>query len=342
MRRFISLSLALLLFLCVRQSSLRAEDFVKVFLHGDSNPSISRFLSCSIYINSEGVANLDINTIRFYVNDKDQTQNLQHEYNTQNQDFYLFFRPRVALPLGRVREKLVALYKDGKIFQKEWQFTVNPAADKALAYLITTIKKHPGDINAHYSLALTFEKKHMLEDAAYEYLKVLRYNPKHYKARAAYERIFTSWDRKSISKEGVVFEVSRDAVLEKLGKLLLFKVMIFNGSRKTLTFDPEKVYIVIDGERGYEPIFNFADYPTKTFESGTISVDDFAKLSYLMEKRNPNGFTRTEISPDTQASGYIGFPVRTLQQKLIIFYLPVKLPSGKYFAYKFPFSGKNY
>ena len=332
--------LALIWAVCAVKAAA-AEELVKVIFHGPYNPSISRFTSCSIYITSAGIEALDLDTLKFFVNDRDQTQFLQPEFNTQNQDLYFLYRPRKALPLGIVTQKLKALGKDGQVFTKEWTITVNPAAGPVLAPLVAKIKKQPADYKAHYALAQAFQKKHMLEDAAYEYLRVLRYNPKHDKAKAAFQNIFKFWDRKAISKESVVIEVARDTEVEKQGKLLLFKVQLFNGAAKTLNFDPEDISIVIDGEKGANPILNFTDYPKKMLENGNITVDDYAKFSYLMEKRNLSGLSRTDVAPDARVSGYVGFPLASLKYKHFTLYLPLRLPSGKTFEYKFPFMGKN-
>ncbi|MCL5773535.1 MAG: hypothetical protein M1536_04070 [Firmicutes bacterium] len=310
---------------------------VEISLTGEANPSLSRFIGFTGVIPQASARKINMSTLKLLVNGENQTYRMVIEEDPQKRDLYLTYKPSEPLPTGKVVQRLEFMTREGNLIVKQWTFTVDPSADPDLAPWATAVKAKPRDVNAHYQLAIAFEKKYLLEDAAAEYLKVLEYDPGNRKSKAAYERIFSSWDRKSITLEKVTLDVSKNSGLEKIGSLITFRLVLFNSSRNTVKFDPDEVYLMIDGEQQESAITDLAGYPRWALDKDFISMEDYARLGYFLETHPLRIFKKVELEYGTSKTGHLAFTTRGVYYKKLTLVVPIVVGSKRTIMMKFPF-----
>lgn len=331
--------LCFLLFLWIVLTPCRALSLeATVSFPGPTNPSISRFVGFTAVIPAAAAKGIDVKKIRLFINGEDQTHRLQIEYDAHAGNFFLAFHPSRPLPLGKVVEKLLTVDRDGNILEKQWTIVVDPSADPALAPYCQAIKRKPNDYEAHFRLAKEYQKKYLLEDAATEFLRVLQLRPDHPGARAAYERIFSLWDNKSITVEKVTVNIARESALEKMGRLLLFNVIINNRSKSQVKFDPENVTLLLDDEEQKPALSTLKGYARQAYEHQLINLEDYARFSYFLDTHPINLLPKVAIQPGDVQAGYLAYEIETKKYRSLI--LKIKLRVGKKTAsYRFPFAG---
>lgn len=310
---------------------------VEISLTGDANPAVSRFIGFTGVIPEASARKINLATLKLLVNGENQTYRMIIEEDPQKRDLYLTYKPLEPLPIGKVVERLEFMTREGNLVVKQWTFTVDPSADPDLAPWATAVKAKPRDVNAHYQLAVALEKKYLLEDAAAEYLNVLEYDPENRKSKAAYERIFSSWDRKSITLDKVTLDVSKNSGLEKIGSLITFRLVLFNASRNTIKFDPGEVYLMIDGEQQESAVTDLAGYPRWALGKQFISMEDYARLGYFLETHPLHIFKKVELEYGTSKTGHLAFTTRGVYYKKLTLVVQITVGSKRTIMMKFPF-----
>lgn len=334
LKRYLNI-LIFLIFISI--TAVFAQGKVNVNFTGKIDPSISRFVGFSAIVPADEMKKVDRRSFKIFINGKDDTVHLRSRLDTKTGDLILEYKPATALPLGKIEEKLTAEAKGGNMWVEKWTIDINPAFDKELAPWINSITNDPKNFNAHYQLAKIYEAKYLLEDAAYEYKKVVYLSPNHGDSKKALARIFALWDKKKLTKNKVTVDISLDNSLADMGKLLLFEISITPYSSSALSFDPKDVSIIVDGELQEKRIQKLNDYPMQAYNEGRISLDDYAKFTYFLDSHNISLFEETNISPRVTKSGYIAFaPYSVIYEKLYII-IPLKTADGEKIIFKFPF-----
>jgi hypothetical protein len=334
-----------LLLLAIAMSALAASGqgsdgqiYIYINLIGQTNPAISRFIGFTGAIPRASAERIDRATLRLFVNGIDRTFDLQIEKDAQKGDLYLAFRPSQSLPLGTVVERLVGSTTDGKVFDKQWFFRIDQGADPDLAPWAQILKQNEGDVNAHLQLAAAYERKYLLEDAAAEYMIVMQIDPENERARSSYLRIFSAWDRKSITQENICLEITKDLGLEKMGALVLFKVRIFNGTSRKIAVEPGEASLVIDECEEVPSLESLKTYPKEAYESGRINIENYARITYFLDTHTIDLLTKKEISPNVIYEGYLAFPLKRRFFKHFSLNVPIRA-QGKSQSFRFPFTG---
>ncbi|MCD6309747.1 MAG: hypothetical protein J7M18_03470, partial [Candidatus Eremiobacteraeota bacterium] len=231
-----------------------------------------------------------------------------------------------------------------KEFSKQWYFVVDPSADPDLAYWASRLKKSPEDIIALYSIGQAYEKKYMLLDAALAYEQVTNLDPGHRKARAGYYNIFKRLERKSQNYEGLIIEVARRPFPGTNLPLILVRVNIYNGGTKPMEIDARRAKISAGGETS-KSLSSLSQYASKAFRARLITADQYARLSYQLERNSPPLLRNMILRPGMSIRGMMAFPLIIPTAREFTVIIPVNaqeenLQEGRTEYLKFPFQIK--
>ncbi|MBI2264947.1 MAG: hypothetical protein HYU64_07220 [Armatimonadetes bacterium] len=302
-------------------------------------PSISRFRAFTATVPASSLVKIQKETIKLFINAEDRTSQLESTIDDETGDLFFSFRPTTPLPLGKNSCRLVGTTTEGRLVEKRWSFVVNPKLDPYLRPFFLKVQKRPKDTLSHYNLGVAYERKYLLADAQEEYRQAARLSARNQKARMAYDRLYALWDHKTLSKEGVTVDVTLDEGLLKIGKLLLIRVLVSNKTGKEVAIDPTEAMLT-DGLGGQEQTLgNLTMYPKTAFETGAISVDDYARLTYFLEKHHRPLLNPGSIFPGVTANGYLAFQIKKKEAKNLTLIIPkITVKPRKSLSFKFPFT----
>lgn len=311
-----------------------ADDTVRITYNGKSDPSISRFLDFTvIYPNTIYKASFKV-----FINDQNKTANIQSEEDKGVGKILVKYFPVTPYPLGKIKIRIESFTKTGEKVVNNFTLNVNPSSDKALAQYFGILHKNPRNANAHLGLAKVYEKKFLYRDAVYEYFQTLKYNPNSKEAKEKYKKLFALLERKYIVKDNISVDVTKNAILEKMGNLILFKTTIINKSTATIKLDPSQALLIVDEDQQLVPVTNLSKYPESAQKSGYITMENYARLSHYLDNNCFSLIQEQSISPGISIEGYIAFGLRYPQYKNITFMLPIKVGNKYSLIFKLPFT----
>lgn len=285
----------------------------------DNTPKISRFKGFIAIIPTNILNLIDKDSLKLYINGEDFSKDLKQNIDAKTGTLYVSFKPKYPLPIGLVVQKLTGINKDGDYFEKSWTLTVDPYSDRELAGYYNTLQKDPSNVQAHMSIAAIYEKKYLLEDAQNEYLTILQLDPSNAKARKSYERIFALWDQKLLKYGALTIDVYMDTGILRLGRLLIFNVKAKNdGEEKTLSIAPDKWILIDETGKQYAPLATLSGYPKKALDSGLISNEDYARLSYYLEKNSFPILKGQDLATLASTQGYVIFTYTGKVKKIVL------------------------
>lgn len=315
-----------------------AQEEIEVVLNCDLNPSVSSYRGFSAFIPVKSAEKINRQYIKFTVNGQDLTNFLETDQDKDG-NLTITFYPVYPLPPGTVNNELSFVYSEDKTYRKTWSFVVNPYLDKSLASHLLAVQLNPDSVKAHYELGKAYEKSYLLRDAQDEYLKILTIEPSHQLAQRNYDRIFSSWDKKWLSKENVNIMVAVNDELVKLGKLIIFKVKINNTTTQELAFNPEDCVLVdsAGNQLRFLKIERLEDYPKMMLDRKIINLADYARLSYVLEKRTFLPFKQETIFSGSSMTGHLFFSLGRHSSKTFTLTVLVK-KEGKTLTFRFPFT----
>ncbi|MCL5037124.1 MAG: tetratricopeptide repeat protein [Chloroflexi bacterium] len=335
----LSLLFAVIILLVMPGAAWGAQEDIKINLLGPSNPSISRFLGFKAVIPAGVASRIRPGSLRLLVNGEDMTFGLQQVIDPGTRDLMLSFTPGVPLPMGKVVESLTGQMIDGKNFSKQWYFIIDPSADPDLAFSARKVKKNPENIAAIYSMGKAYEKKFMLEDAALCYKQVVDIDPNQKKARASYYNIFKRLDRKVLEVEGLNVEVARYPFQSANLPLILVQVNAYNGDEKRMVIDAKGAKMSAGGETS-SAASSISQFAGKAYSQRLISAEQYAKLSYELEKKSPSLMVNSMLMPGMYVRGMMAFPLMIPGVKEFTIILPVNIENTRTEYLKFPFQVK--
>lgn len=335
-RELLCSTFSLVILLSVFPLSCQAQP-VEMTVNFPGPVAISRHVGFSAQVPSWSARLISRETVKLSINGEDQTRWMQQVADPDSGDLLLHFKPYSPLPEGDVIFKIFGLTSEGRLFEKRWKIIVDPGKDPYLLPFVQAVRRKPGNPEAHFHLALAFEKKYLLEDAQDEYRKVLDLNPHHQKAQSAYDRIFSLWGRKAIARENIVIDVTMDEGLLSMGGVLLFKVMVENRTLKEVTFNPDAATLVDDYGNQLPPLKELLSYPKQALDAGWITLEEYARISYFLETHPMTLLSAVTIYPGVSVSGYLIFRLPRREVRTLTLVLAEVHTPRKYQTFKFPF-----
>ncbi|MBI2264948.1 MAG: hypothetical protein HYU64_07225 [Armatimonadetes bacterium] len=314
------------------------EESPQIYLDVPEGPSISRFKGFTGSVRQSSAIRLRRDSFKVFANEQDLTAGLKVEEDPGTGDLFLSFKPGAPLPEGKVLMKLLCLTVGGGLVTRDWSFLVDPSLDDYLRSYVQYVRRRPMDSLAHYNLARALEEKYLLEDAQHEYHVAWIMEPRNDKAKLAFERIFALWDRKTLASKGVSVEAALDESLVNTGNLLFFKVTLDNQTESKVAVKGSAAILTDPLGGQQEPIGSLLTYPKEAFESGLITLDDYARVTYFLE-RHPRSLLGDETAyPGVTLSGHVAFKLARKETKNFTFLLPVVYKEGDVSTFSFPFT----
>lgn len=335
-----------------------------------SNPSISRFATLNAAIPPEIASKIYNASIKIYVNGADMTLYLKRTARS-DKSIALTYDPIKELPAGKVNILLKASGSDNNVYSQNISFTVNPAADKAIAPYYRQVQANPRSAQAHINLARAYEtrKTPMLKDAAFEYRYALVYSPKNKIAMQGWKRVFAELDRKSVTIKdkfrgnGVTVDVSTyDPVIKNVyipgipsgtGKgvslvdnLVFFDVRVINNSPEIVKFDPADTLLIVDNDYQLRPLaVSLSDYPGTILKNNPKVPDKFKRFAttkhYLDYKAGSlTLIAKEDIQPSIAIDGFLVYELRYPRFKNLDLWIKVKTGPKIKVTYRLPFIKK--
>jgi len=297
------------------------------------DPPLTRHRRFNIVIQGKDVSFIDKESFKILINKKDFSNSLDITFNRKEKAYYILFNPVSPLPIGKITLFLTGKLVTGEEFRYSWNTNIEPASDDELKTIYQKLHKSPNNIKLHFSLAKIFEKKFLLQDAYDEYLKVVELDPFNEEAIEALERIFAVWDTKTIVKDELSLKITLDESLMQMAKLILFNVKVKNLSNSSIGLTPGNWLVKSRGGDFTKKPVNIEDYPKLAVENGWLTLDEYTKLSFYLEKEEITSKTEEiELLPQETKSFMVAFPMTDISIKTID--LIVK---EKSFTLTFPF-----